>query len=215
MVAPSYVAPGLFDGPALCNWPWGELQPLTYDLIMIDPPWRFVNWSEKGEEKGPESQYRTMTDEEILRLPVADLATENCLLWCWATWPKLPLALECLRSWGFDYKTGGAWDKSRWGTGYIWRSVCEPILIATRGEPKVRGAGIPNLIDESRREHSRKPDAAYTMAEQMFPGARKVSLFERPVRPGWDGWGDEYGQPLKKRVKVSATTDEAAEPLLV
>lgn len=220
---PSFIAPGLFDGPnAIRNWPWGDLTPQAYDMIMIDPPWRFVNWSERGEAKGPEAQYPTMDDEAILALPVADLAADNCVLWCWATWPKLPLAMQCISAWGFTFKTGGAWNKKRWGTGYIWRSVCEPVLIATRGDPAVNGSSIPNLIEESRREHSRKPDLAYAYAEKMAPGAagrgraaRRVSLFERPVRPGWDGWGDQYGQPIQKRVKVSAADASTDEPLLV
>src|SRR5690606_40725136 len=70
--AMSYIQPSLFgDGAAV--WPFGDLLPQSYEFIMADPPWRFENFSEAGQEKGPEPHYRTMADEEILGLPVGDL----------------------------------------------------------------------------------------------------------------------------------------------
>lgn len=197
----SFIQPSMFSvGPR--DWPFGDLEPQSYSLIMCDPPWLFQNYSELGDEKGPAPHYDMMHDEEIFALPVGDLARENCLLWLWATWPKLATAMQALETWGFRYKTGGAWDKQRWGTGYIWRSRCEPVLLATKGAPFIRGKAIMNLIAESRREHSRKPDTAYEIAEQMMPGARRVSLFERPERPGWDAWGDQLGKaPGRQRPK--------------
>lgn len=189
----SYIAPDMFaeNCPA---WPFGDLQPQSFDFIMADPPWRFVNYSDKGETKGPEPHYATMTDAEIIALPVRDLARASAALWLWATWPKIALAVEVAQAWGFQVKTGGAWNKKRWGTGYVMRSVCEPFLIATVGEPKINGASVPNLIEESRREHSRKPEIAYELAETMMPDARRADVFSRETRPGWTSWGNESGK---------------------
>jgi len=208
----SYIQPSLFgDGARI--WPFGALLPQSYDFIMADPPWLYETWSELGDEKGPAPHYDMMPDEEILGLPVGDLARENAVIWLWATWPKLDTAMAALRRWGFVYKTGGAWDKQRWGTGYIWRSQCEPVLIGTRGAPSLRGKAISNLFREPRREHSRKPESAYAIAERMMPRARRVSLFERPVRPGWDAWGDEVvvapGRKRPKRQKEEPPLIEA------
>lgn len=189
----SFLEPDLFAlGPQ--SWPFDGLEAQAYGLIMADPPWRFQNYSDAGQAKGAEPQYRTMTDEAIMLLPVGDLARADCLLWLWATWPKLPLAMQCLDWWGFEYVTGGAWDKQRWGTGYVVRSVCEPFLLAKRGNPRADGRSVPNLIRESRREHSRKPDAAYEYAERMLPQARRCEVFARTMRRGWDTWGDEDGK---------------------
>lgn len=197
----SFIQPNMFSvGPR--HWPFGGLEPMSYDFIMCDPPWLFRNYSELGDEKGPAPHYDMMPDEEILALPVGDLGRENCVLWLWATWPKLETAMAAIQHWGFAYKTGGAWHKQRWGTGYIWRSTCEPVLIATRGDPVINGKSIPNHFTEARREHSRKPDVAYELAEKMMPRARRVSLFERPVRAGWDAWGDQLGKaPGRQRPK--------------
>ncbi len=198
----SFVAPDLFGERTLSSWPFGDLRPLAYDFIMADPPWKFENYSEKGDEKGPAPHYEMMEDEDILALPIGDLARQHCLIWLWCTWPKLDLGIECLKRWGFDYKTGGSWEKRRWGTGYIWRSKCEPILIGTKGSPKVFGASVPNLLAEGRREHSRKPDCAYVAAEKMMPYAHRASLFERPIRKGWEAWGNGVGvAPGRRRAK--------------
>lgn len=40
-------------------------------------------------------------------------------------------------------------------------------------------------------EHSAKPDAVQERIEALYPTARKVELFARRRRPGWDAWGDE------------------------
>ena len=187
--------PMLFDGPTLTsgNWPFSNLLPGAYGMIMADPPWLFKLYSEKGEEKSAQSQYRCMEIEAIRKLPVAELAARDCVLWLWATGPLLPDAMETLKAWGFEYKTFGAWDKGRWGTGYLLRSKCEPFLIATKGSPKTDGRKVPNLLDEKRRQHSQKPEQAYRLAERLVPGVARLELFSRTDRPGWDAWGDEAG----------------------
>ena len=55
----SFIAPNFFEAP-VTNWPFNNLEPQAYDFIMIDPAWRFENYSEKGQAKGPEPHYRTM-----------------------------------------------------------------------------------------------------------------------------------------------------------
>ena len=187
--------PMLFDGPTLTsgNWPFSNLLPGAYGMIMADPPWLFQLYSEKGEQKSAQSHYDCMGVDDIQKLPVAELAARDCVLWLWATGPLLPEAIKTAEAWGFDYKTFGAWNKGRWGTGYLMRSVCEPFLIATKGNPKTDGRKVPNLLDEKRRQHSQKPEQAYQLAERLVPGVARLELFSRTDRPGWDAWGDESG----------------------
>lgn len=116
---------------------------------------------------------------------------------------------ECIKAWGARYVTGGAWfkrsktGKPAFGPGYRVRSTCEPFLLATFGNPDTPGGRRmrnvvesieANAFDGLRREHSRKPEVAYAWCEQYMPQARRVEVFSRTSRPGWDTWGYEAGK---------------------
>lgn len=105
----------------------------------------------------------------------------------------LPHALEVMAAWGFSYKSGLAWVKDRFGTGYWFRGQHEHLLLGTRGEPPAPAPGMqwPSVIEAPVREHSRKPDRAYELVKSYFPHLPKIELFARHARPGWDRWGAE------------------------
>ena len=187
----------------MSEWPFGSLRMFGYDLVMIDPPWPFDLWSNAGNEKSAAAQYDCMTREEIISLPVGNLLRAGGVLWLWCTWPLAAegFHVECLRAWGLEGKTGGAWAKRtasgklRWGTGYLVRSVCEPFFIATIGaDREYDGAAECNLIDGLAREHSRKPEEAYSLCERVMPHAWRADVFSRENRVGWDCWGREAGK---------------------
>ena len=66
-----------------------------------------------------------------------------------------------------------------------------PFLIGKIGSPKTVARSIPSVILGKVREHSRKPQAAFNACEAMIPGARRLDLFSRTKRTGWDVAGDE------------------------
>ncbi len=112
----------------------------------------------------------------------------------------LPEALDLIRAWGFVYKSGAAWGKEsktgeKWafGTGYIFRSAAELLLVGTRGSPPVKSRSERNIIYAPVREHSRKPDDCYGMIERLYDGPY-IELFARNTRPGWAAWGNEVGK---------------------
>ncbi len=180
-----------------------------YGAILADPPWRFANFSTKGEKKNPVAHYGCETVEDLQIFPVNRLAAPHCALFLWATFPMLPGALAVMNAWGFTYKSGGAWAKrsstgKKWqfGTGYIFRSAAELLLVGTRGKPKVLNHSTRNLIATDApledlivapvREHSRKPDDTYALVQALYAGPY-VELFARSTREGWTAWGDEVG----------------------
>lgn len=176
------------------------LQPLAYDLIMSDPPWAFQTYSDKGQGKGPANQYDVMGLDAIKALPVQNLARGDCLLWLWATHPMLPQAIDVVRCWGFRYVTSGVWvkrshsGKLAFGTGYRLRSASEPFIIAVLGNPET-AKNVRTVVEGPVREHSRKPDEAYAAAEHLCPKAiRRLDMFSRQSRPGWEAWGAETGK---------------------
>lgn len=173
------------------HWPFGKLKPFGYGAIIADPPWHYEMRSPKGHAKGPMAHYESMSDQEILELPVGLLAQRDCLLWLWATFPRLPFAIECMRAWGFPYVTGGAWDKGRIGTGYTLRSRAEAFLIGRFGDVQARLTDVPNLISSPAGRHSAKPIEARAIVMRMTPHAFRCELFAREEWPGNDVWGDE------------------------
>lgn len=176
-----------------------DIPKFQYDLIMADPPWRFENWSKKGEEKNASDKYDCMSLDDIKSIPVGHLAAKDCALFLWATNPLLDKAFEVVKAWGFQFKTAGHWVKKTsggklaFGTGYCLRCAGEPFLIAVNGQPKF-ARNVRSVIEGPVREHSRKPGEAFTAAENLIPGARRIELFSREERDGWDTFGNEVGK---------------------
>lgn len=179
------------------SWPFDGLSMASYRTILADPPWRFHNFSEAGEEKNPVAHYPCMEMSDMLALPVSQLAAPDAALVMWCIWPMAPEAVTLMQAWGFAVKSGGAWAKqsstgAKWafGTGYLYRSASEFWLLGTRGAPRIKSRSVRNLIAAPVREHSRKPDQMHCDLEALFDGPR-CELFARQSRPGWDSWGNE------------------------
>jgi N6-adenosine-specific RNA methylase IME4/ParB-like chromosome segregation protein Spo0J len=164
-----------------------------WPVILADPPWDFEVWALEKQTSHPTHHYPVMSLAEVCALPVAELAADDSVLFLWTTVPLLEKTFEVIRAWGFEYKSGLAWDKEIPGLGYWVRGQHELLLIATRGNPPLPSTqNVPaSVIRERRREHSRKPEASYVVIEGMFPDLPKLELFARQCRPGWDVWGNE------------------------
>ncbi len=180
------------------SWAFGDLRPLSFGLIMADPPWRFDTWSVEGKKhKSPEGHYETMAIEDIAALPVNHLATGDCILWLWGTHPMIDQQIEVARAWCFKFVTTGVWVKRTktgklgFGTGYRLRSASEPFIIGTNGDPETCKS-VRTVIEGPLRAHSRKPEEGYSEAQRLVPGAvNRADLFSRQSRPGWQNWGHE------------------------
>lgn len=177
-----------------------------YAAIYADPAWRFKNWSmkelavrgEKWARRNGRSPYSVMDTADICQLPVSNLAARDCVLFLWATYPKLPDALQVMEAWGFTFKSVAfTWVKknpkgSGWhfGLGYWTCGNPEICLLGTRGRPRRVCNSVANLVVSPRRDHSRKPDEVYDRIERLVPGPY-IELFARQTRPGWTSWGDQ------------------------
>jgi N6-adenosine-specific RNA methylase IME4 len=169
-------------------------QDRKYPVIYADPPWPFEVYNEEsGSERVAANHYPTMPLEEICRLPIADLATPDAVLFMWTTAPHLPEALRVVEAWGFQYITNLVWVKNKIGLGYWVRNQHELLLIARCGDiPTPRpGDRPPSVIAAAVREHSRKPDEAYALIERMYAELPKIELFARSPRAGWAAWGNQ------------------------
>lgn len=193
-------------------WPFGNLERGKYGAILADPPWAFKLYGWTGNspadaipQRAMDDHYKTMNEETLSSLPVGDLAADDCVLFCWITWPTIEWALRVINAWGFTYKTCAfSWIKANTqqidmfrddadveiGLGFWTRTNSEVCLLATRGKPKRLNADVRQGIIAPRREHSRKPDGIHQRIERLVAGPY-VELFARQKRPNWDVWGNQ------------------------
>ena len=180
-----------------------------YDIIYADPPWDYggkmqfdksciksenKDWNKDIFISAANFKYPTVKTEELKRIPIPDICSDNCLLFLWSTNPHLAQAIELGKAWGFEYKTVAfVWDKMSHNPGQYTLSNCELCLLFKKGKiPKPRGArNIQQLVHSPRREHSRKPDEIRDNIVKMFPTQSRIELFARQKFEGWDSWGLE------------------------
>jgi N6-adenosine-specific RNA methylase IME4 len=168
---------------------------VRYPIIYADPPWRYEHPPMGDGNRSIENHYPTMSLEEICALPVKDLATEDALLYLWATAPKLAECMKVIEAWGFDYRTSFVWVKDKIGMGYYCRNQHEFLLVARRGDlpPPAPSERVSSVVHGERTEHSSnyKPEKFYDLIENFYPELPKIELFCRSQRKGWAAWGNQ------------------------
>lgn len=170
-----------------------------YSIIYADPPWQYKVYSKKGLGRSAESHYPTMELEDIQALPVGELADTDCVLFMWTTIPLLKDCFSVMKAWSFEYKTVGfVWIKQNrksdslfWGMGHWTRANAEFCMLATKGHPKRKSAGVHQVIISHIEEHSKKPDIVRHKIIELVGDLPRVELFARQKTDGWDAWGNE------------------------
>ena len=160
-----------------------------YGVVYADPPWRYEH--AEADNREIENQYPTMALDEIKALDVP--AADDCVLFLWATSPKLAEAMEVVEAWGFSYRTCAVWVKDRIGMGYYFRQRHELLLVAARGRPGTPATAdrVDSVFEAPRGTHSAKPVSVREAIEVMYPGHPKIELFAREAPAGWAVWGHE------------------------
>lgn len=187
-----------------------------YDIIYADPPW---NYNDKNCAGAAAAQYATMKLDELAALPIPQIAAKNCVLFMWATYPKIEDAQALIKAWGFKYKSiafqwvklNKAADKAKllqalqnsdsleaalqkicfFGLGRWTRGNTEPCLIAVKGKPARVSPGVGQLIFAPLGRHSAKPPEARNKIIELTGAGKRIELFARQHAPGFDCWGNE------------------------
>ena len=168
----------------MTDFPEGE-----FDVIYADPPW---SYRDDGNPRGGVAKhYDTMDIEDIKALDVP--AADDAVLYMWGTVTHVPEAIDVIQAWGFEHKSQAVWDKEHFGSGWWFRGQHELLYVATRGDvsPPPEHARRSSVFRAPRGEHSAKPEAVRTHIEQAHPDARKLEMFARDGKVGWELWGDE------------------------
>ena len=145
-----------------------------------------------------------MYTADICNLPVKDIAADNSILFMWATFPKIPDALEVIKAWGFLFKTVGfVWIKTNkksntlfMGMGMWTRSNAEICLIAVKGKPQRINCAVHQVIISPIEQHSKKPDETRKRIIQLVGDLPRVELFARQTPDGWAIWGNEVDSTI-------------------
>ena len=172
-----------------------EAPKKKYNIIYADPPWQY--W-ESG-NKNQSVHYKTMTVDEICKLPIKDISAEDSVLFLWVTYPILAEAFRVIEAWGFKYSTAAfVWVKKNktqdspfFGCGAWTRANSELCLLATRGTVQRLDATISQIVESPVEEHSKKPAIVRELIEKLVGKLPRVELFARGNADGWDAWGNE------------------------
>lgn len=149
-----------------------------FRTIVADPPWKYGKWGKASvpnyvghEPKESRMPYATMTVEEIVTLPVADYAADNCDMYLWTTQKYLPDAFKVLEAWGFKYCQTLTWCKTPMGTGQggLFCPTTEFLLLGRKGrmpQGKLRVDTTWWSWPRAWKAHSRKPEAAQNILKR-------------------------------------------------
>jgi MT-A70 len=82
-----------------------------YSVIVVDPPWDMKKIDRDVRPNQVGFDYPTMSNDELIELPVDEWAYDDCHLFLWTTHRFLPNAFELLKHWGFRYVDTWVWMK--------------------------------------------------------------------------------------------------------
>lgn len=173
----------------------------TYGLIYADPPWKQSKGGKKSvreNSSGKPLDYPTCSLDEIkehLRL-ATESTTENSILFLWTIDKYLFEAQQIAESLGYKLHARMIWDKVtgipaaftvRYGHEYLlymYKGKLTPVAKDERGK-------IHTVFRERVTKHSKKPDIAYEIIERLYPDLKKLEMYARETRNGWDSFGNE------------------------
>lgn len=173
-----------------------------YQIIYADPAWKYAD---RGCSGTMQDHYEGMDLETMKKLPVSNIADDNCVLFLWVTYPFLKEGIELIEAWGFKYKTiAFQWIKeNKTGRGYFFglgrwtRGNTEPCLLATKGKPKRLNNSVSQLLFAPLTKHSEKPHEAREKIVELIGDLPRIELFARHKVNGWDIWGNELNNDIE------------------
>lgn len=169
-------------------------------IVCTDPPWMYHGSQSK---MGAAGNHYTCRDLEDIPSP---MRFDPDIVYCWATCPRLDVAIEALRLWGLHYR----------GVAFVWvkttksgkvlsgigvrpthvKPTTEMVLVGSRQKtgrpvPLVK-ENIGQAVFAPRGVHSEKPQEVYNRIQELHgAGHTYIDMFARKPREGWIVWGDE------------------------
>ena len=193
-----------------------------YQIIYADPAWQYKESWGNGQ-----TGYKTMSTDDICKLPIKNITDDKAHLYLWVTNPFLADGLRVCKEWGFEYKTLLTWHKlyssgkPEMGMGYYFRGCTEHIIFGVKGGMKCLTKTERNCIEYpddnfiaeiNPKQHSRKPDlfrqkivtdwSGDLPRIELFARSQK-DLFDKEIFKGWDVWGNEVDSSVAHLIIIS------------
>lgn len=142
----------------------------------------------------------------LFAMPVPEVCAEDAVMWAWAglagegMFPHMDIDIPVmLSSWGFEPRLTVAWHRTgKHGYGLpllsgIGTSTVEYCILATRGQPDIKGLGQPPYIDtlfewQVPSTPKEKPAGFWRMVEETYRGPYLAAFITPPTafRGHWD-----------------------------
>jgi N6-adenosine-specific RNA methylase IME4 len=188
-----------------------------YSVIVADCCWAPKDGLKMSSVKrGAEANYSVMSTDELCNLPVQRLADpKGCVLALWVLGSMLEDGMKVMKAWGFEQKQVYVWNKIKkqenlskelanhnlnvgewilsFGMGRLFRQSHEICLIGINNTgiyKKIKNKSQRSVSFATNLKHSQKPEHLQDSLDLMFSG-KKIELFARRVRNGWDCLGNE------------------------
>jgi N6-adenosine-specific RNA methylase IME4 len=175
-----------------------ELPSNKYRVLYADPPWQYNDAgviTDSDAYGRAERHYPTLSIDALCMLgaSVREMSESDAVLFLWVTSPLLEDSFKIINAWGFEYKTSFVWDKIKHNFGHYNSVRHEFLLICTRGSCTPDNLKLFDSVQAIERsdKHSEKPQEFYGIIETLYTHGKRLELFARSSREGWDSWGNE------------------------
>lgn len=173
----------------------------TYDLILADPPWKQTKGGKKNVRpvsSGTKLDYPVCSLEEIKEhlKQATSLTTKNSILFLWTIDKYLFEAQQIAEELGYKLHARMIWNKVvgipaaftvRYGHEYLlymYKGKFIPVATEERGK-------IHTVFTEKCQRHSKKPEISFEIIDRLYPNLKKLEMYARQQRPGYDCFGNE------------------------
>ena len=172
-----------------------------YGIFYSDPPWNQTKGNLRAcrPNQGKQLDYSTLSLSEIKEIhrQAFMFADTKCNVFMWTIDKYLFDTELFMKELGWTVHARMIWDKGNGiAPAFTVRFSHEYLLWFYRKgamlmpEKKFRGK-FTTVIREPSTVHSHKPVCVYKMIDSMFPSVKKLEMFARNEKEGWDSWGDQ------------------------
>lgn len=183
-----------------------------YGLILSDPAWQQSKGGKKAvrpHSSGEQLEYRVISLKmiEAIQKEVRDMSEDNHVLFMWTIDKYLHESEEMIKRLGYKLHARMIWNKVtgipaaftvRYGHEYLLYCYHGKLLQVAKNE---RGK-IHSVFTEQVKRHSQKPEISFDIINRLYPTTKKIELFSRKQRAGYDAWGNEAINSIKLNADV-------------